>query len=89
VLYTQFDADSFYKLHTSNEGYFEYQKDGFGPVVTNYEDTMSAITVFIEKHCKMEDRYAKRVDKFFAYNDAKNSERVLAAIIEADNRSIN
>lgn len=86
VIYTQFDKDTFFKLHTSKDGYFTYEKDGFGPVFTDYESTVNAIVQSIETGCKMDTKYVKRVEKFFAFNDKNNSQRVLAAILDLDTR---
>lgn len=33
VIYYQFDEDEFFLSHTVRHGYFDYRKDGFGPVV--------------------------------------------------------
>ena len=36
VVYCQFDKDEFYNRHIHAPGYFDYEKDGFGPVTKNY-----------------------------------------------------
>ena len=84
VIYTQFDKEDFYKSHIYNEGYFSYEKDGFGPVLYDYDSTVDAIIKYIEKDCVMEDKYKKRVDKFFCYTDKNNCERVYEAILNME-----
>lgn len=86
VIYAQYDNDSFYKLHTSQEGYFEYEKDGFGPVIYDFESAVRSIIGTMASGCSMESKYEKRVSDFFAYNDEHNSSRVYRAILQMSSR---
>ena len=70
VLYAQFDRDTFYHGHTYTPGYFDYERDGFGPVTATLEDTVSAIIEAIDADCKMPKRYRERVDAFFGEQPA-------------------
>jgi CDP-glycerol glycerophosphotransferase (TagB/SpsB family) len=81
IIYTQFDKVSFFNGHTYKEGYFSYVDDGFGPVVLDYEAVVEEIIRYIDSGCVMEDKYIKRVDKMFKFNDRNNSKRVYEAII--------
>jgi len=83
-IYTHFDKDVFYKQHGYNEGYFDYETMGFGPVCYDYESTVQAIIHAIENNCVMEDMYKERVDNFFAYRDGKNCERIYQEILKLD-----
>lgn len=77
IIYAMFDYDEFYSNHTiSDRGYFNYHTDGFGEVAYDYENTVIAILSAIENKGKMEDKYIKRVDEFFAFNDSNNCERI-------------
>ena len=49
---------------------------GFGDVIDNEEDLVDKIIEYIDNGCEMEDKYKKRVDKFFKYTDQKNCSRV-------------
>lgn len=80
VVYAQFDRSTFFNGHTYKEGYFSYADDGFGPVVNSYDTLVNAIIKYIESSCKMEDKYVKRVNKMFKFNDKDNSRRVYEAI---------
>lgn len=80
VIYCQFDRDVFFEGHTYKEGYFDYQKDGFGPVCFTYEDTVNTIIEFIKNDCKMSDMYTSRVDNFFKWTDRNNCKRVFECI---------
>ena len=83
ILYTQFDVESLTENHgIYKERIFEYEEDGFGDVVYNLNDAVNKIISIIENGCKMEDKYKKRVDKFFKYKDDKNCERVYNEIIK-------
>lgn len=84
VVYSQFDREDFFKSHLYTEGYFSYEKDGFGPVLYDYDSTVNAIIKYIENDCVMEEKYKKRVDKFFCYTDNNNCKRVYDAILDMD-----
>lgn len=84
IIYTQFDRETFFANHIYTEGYFNEEKDGFGPVVYNYEDTVSEIIKCIENDCKLEKKYEKRIDNFFAYTDKNNCKRIYEEIIKLE-----
>ena len=84
VIYTQFDKDEFEKTHTYKPGYFDYERDGFGPVCYDYESTVNAIISAIENGCVMEKKYHKRAEDFFAFRDGKNCERIYQEILKLD-----
>ena len=76
IIYTQFDKKNFFQSHTYTQGYFSYEKDGFGPVLYNYEDTINEIIKSIKDNCKVEKKYLNRINNFYTYDDKKNCERV-------------
>lgn len=81
VIYTQFDKSIFYdgqKTYTS--GYFDFERDGFGPVTYNYEDSVNAIINSIKSNFLLEETYKKRIENFFAFRDKNNCKRVYDAI---------
>lgn len=59
-----------------DEGYFSYEEMGFGDVIDNEEDLVDKIIGYMDNDCEMEEKYKKRVDKFFKYTDQKNCSRV-------------
>lgn len=59
-----------------DEGYFSYEEMGFGDVIDNEEDLVDKIIYYMDNDCEMEEKYKKRVDKFFKYTDQKNCSRV-------------
>ena len=84
VIYTQFDRETFYGNHTYEKGFFDYETDGFGPVCYDYETTRAAIIKAIEENCIMTDEYLERREKFFAFFDGKNRERIYQEILKID-----
>lgn len=84
ILYTQFDKDIIHKIHSvyTDSGYFDYERDAFGEVVYDLETAVDRFLNILENGCKMDDKYKKRVDKFFEFRDDKNCERVYNEIIK-------
>ena len=80
VLYTQIDREFFFNNHAYVEGYYDYKRDGFGPVCEDYETTVNEIIKLLDNDCKLEKTYEKRIDKFFMHNDRNNCKRVYEEI---------
>ena len=76
VVYAQFDKDQFYDHHSYDEGTYDYEQEGYGPVCYNYEDTVNAIVKMIENNCALEGEYLHRRNTFFAHIDDNNCERI-------------
>lgn len=81
VIYAQFDKNEFYQTHSYHESYFDYERDGFGPVCYDYEDTVQAILDALEHDCKLDLRYMERRQAFFAHIDNKNCARICKAVL--------
>lgn len=81
IVLFQFDRDEYHAGH-QGVGYFDPDRDGFGPVGLNVEQTVDLVAGYLERNCELEDRYAERIDAFFKYNDAHNCERNFEAIRE-------
>lgn len=82
LVYAQFDRQEFFAGQVYDEGYFDYERDGFGPVCYQYEDTVQKIIDAIERDCQMEEIYEKRVDSFYYKTDSNNCKRVYEAICQ-------
>ena len=77
VVYTQFDREEFYSGdHMYVPGYFDYDRDGFGEVETDYDATVDRLIGYMENGCRLKDKYRARIDGFFAFNDRENCRRV-------------
>lgn len=80
LLYYQFDAATFFTAHTLSPGYFRYERDAFGPVVTNEEELMAHLRDIIHADGKPAAEYARRMQQTFPFRDGKNCERTYQAI---------
>lgn len=69
VIYYQFDKESFFFEHTYKEGYFDYEKDGFGPVCTNESMLVKEICNSIDRDNFLSEKYRNRVDAVFEYEN--------------------
>ena len=74
VIYYQFDLDEFRKYHYQ-EGYFSYEKPGFGPVVMTEGALLNALYECAENGFRMQREYRDRLDAFYPVRDAQNCER--------------
>ncbi|MGG5371374.1 CDP-glycerol glycerophosphotransferase family protein [Enterococcus sp. AZ196] len=79
VIYYQFDGEKYASGHYG-QGYFCYDKDGFGPVVHNTNELISFVIDY-EKN-GMSGIYQEKVDHFFEYRDTKNCERTYSSILK-------
>ena len=85
VVYTHFDEKTFFQGHLYKEGYFSYEKDGFGPIINNKNQLVDYIINMIETDFMLKEKYRKRIDSFFKFSERNNCKRVYEAIIEGDN----
>lgn len=80
-VYYQFDqATVFSGAHTFQKGYFEYERDGFGPVVLEECDLLDEIGALLERGCTPIPEYLERMERTFAFRDGRCCERVFEAI---------
>lgn len=62
-MYYQFDEEEFRKYHYQ-KGYFDFRRDGFGPVCTTQEALLEALTESFENGMEMRTEYAQRTERF-------------------------
>lgn len=85
VLYYQFDKDEVFSgTHLIQRGYFSYEKDGFGPVVTELEELLAKLDSILANNGAPIEPYATRIENTFAYHDTNNCQRVYQAIMNLD-----
>lgn len=74
VIYYQFDKEEYDSKHYA-KGYFEYERDGFGPVIYNCHELLNEL-------CKIDKKnsFIKRVNKFFKIYDSENCNRTYLEI---------
>lgn len=81
IIYAQFDTQEFFSGgHMYKKGYFEYERDGFGEVTYDLEETVNKIIEYMENDCKLKEKYRKRIDQFFAFDDQENCRRLYKKI---------
>lgn len=89
ILYYQFDRDDFYGGgHLWQPGYFDYDKDGFGPVCFDEETVLANLAYLVKQNSKPDSKYLDRMSRFFTYRDGGNCERIYQAIKALDDPDI-
>lgn len=79
MLFFQFDNNRLQSFY--NDGsYFNCERDGFGPVVTNVNDLVREIIKILQNGAQPEEKYIKRINDFFDVRDNNNCKRVYEAI---------
>ena len=78
LIYAQFDNEKYRKFH--HRDYFDYNKDGFGPVCFNIECTIEEIIKEISINCSLKRNYLRRIQKFFYFSDKNHNDIIFDAI---------
>ena len=79
IIYYQFDTDD-YRKNQLKEGYFSYNKNGFGDVLNSSSLVINKIMYYINNNFKVEDKYIKIMNLFFERKDKDNSKRIVEEI---------
>lgn len=58
------------------DGGINYETMGFGPICKTEKELINLLCKYMANNCKPEEKYIKRADDFFAFNDHKNCERI-------------
>lgn len=85
VIYYHFDYQQFRKMHYS-EGYFNYERDGFGPVVHDLQALVEGINSIVADDFNVPHDFSHRVDRFFSLRDRNNCLRCYEAICELEKK---
>lgn len=75
VIYYQFDYER-YRREQFAEGYFDYERDGFGKVCYEQNDLLEELQNVLERECELSRDYEMLCDKFFVLRDHSNCERI-------------
>jgi len=81
VIYTQFDYKK-YRFYQFPKGYFDYKKDGFGPICYDLQCAIKAVIFEIKNKCKLKKIYLMRIKRFFEYFDENNNFRIYKEILK-------
>ena len=79
MVFYQFDRED-YRKRQYRQGYFDYEKDGFGGVSINEQGVIDKIKYYIERDFEAEKKYTKRMKDFFPLYDTHNCKRIYEAI---------
>ena len=78
LMYYQFDKLEYYKNHFQ-KGYFDCERNGFGPVIENEKELINSIKILINGGL-IDNIYEKRAEDFFEIHDINNCKRTYEAI---------
>jgi glycosyltransferase involved in cell wall biosynthesis/CDP-glycerol glycerophosphotransferase (TagB/SpsB family) len=85
ILYYQFDFEYMYGgNHSSQVGYFDFEKDGFGPVSYDESRLFTQLETILDNDAIPQEIYLKRIEEAFPFRDGKNRERTLHAVQSLD-----
>ena len=88
IIYCQFDREEFFGgEHVYTQGYFDYERDGFGEVEYDLASTVDRIIEYVENGCRLKPAYRARIDRFFAFHDCDNCKRVVDKILSLPDSS--
>lgn len=79
IVYSQFDKEEFYANQVYDQGFFDYEVNGFGPACYDMESVVNELISLIDNDC--ENKYIDRVEDFFVYLDDENCKRVYDKLI--------
>ncbi|WP_420361914.1 CDP-glycerol glycerophosphotransferase family protein [Curtobacterium aetherium] len=82
LVYFQFDASSFFDgSHVGRRGYFDYERDGFGPVATTVAAVEAAVEGIGAGGFVSDQVYSDRTRAAFVTRDEHNCQRVFEAML--------
>ena len=80
MIFYQFDQEEYHQNHVS-EGYFSYEHDGMGPIITTEQDLVKTVKGYYNGQAFVNNEfYLQRCDRFFPTHDNHNCERIYQAI---------
>ncbi len=83
VIYYHYDFVDFYGGdHNWRQGYYDYAKDGFGPIAYELEQVMEQLLIFMQNRKSFSDAYLPRMIKSLPERDGKACKRLFERIME-------
>ena len=87
VTYFQFDTEHMLEgSHVGSRGYFDFDRDGFGPVATTLDDAIREVQNLIEAGDSPSPEYTARIEQTFPDRDGLCSARVVEAVRRSTRR---
>nr|WP_274637823.1 glycosyltransferase [Microbacterium bovistercoris] len=82
VVYFQFDFEAaMHGGHLGREGYFDYRRDGFGPVCITDEQVDTAVAEIAAHGWTPPPAFQERIDRTFPQRDGQSCRRTFEAIV--------
>ena len=82
VFYYQFDRERFYGGdHAWRPGYFDYDRDGFGPVAMTHVELVTHLTQFLQQGTRPTDSYLARMQRALPNREPTACARVFEAML--------
>lgn len=82
VVYFQFDADRMFGGdHVGRQGYFDYRRDGFGPVTSTAESAVTEVVAALDRGRRPAPDHARRIAATFPDRDGQCRRRAFEAIL--------
>lgn len=89
VVYFQFDShETFNGGHIYRPGYFDYHKDGFGPVCENPDEVIRSLEEILNNEGRPNAHYLKRMRDTFAFDDTNSCQRTYKAIDKLEQSTV-
>lgn len=89
LIYYQFDRESFYHGdHDLREGYFSFERDGFGPVAMREDEVIGHLQEIIMNDCRPLPEYMVRMEHAMPERDGQACRRVFDSIKQIRNRVV-
>ena len=85
IIYYQFDETEYRKQHYE-QGYFDYYRDGFGPVFKDEKSVVFEIKNIINKEFDISKKYLNNINSFFEFNDHENSCREMKELMKLNDK---
>lgn len=79
VIYFQYDEEEYFKGHYI-KGYFDYRRDGFGPVCNTFDEFIDSFRDTLTSLPIIKEKYRENKKRFFPIFDNQNSERIFNTI---------
>lgn len=80
LVYLQFDGDEIFQgKHVYRKGYFDYTRDGFGPVTLDVAGALTELDRIVRGGLTREELYEERVKETFPFWDSRSCERITVA----------
>ena len=77
----QFDGDEIFRgKHVYRKGYFDYERQGFGPIVPDVDGALGALERIVAGGLARDKFYEERVRNTFPFWDSRSCERITLAV---------